>query len=196
MSASPAPFSILAVCTGNICRSPALELRLRRLLGPEVEVVSAGLHARVGEPVDPTMAVLLGPGVEDLRARQVTAADVAGADLVLTMTAEQRRALSVRVPTAVRRIFTLREFAELAELARTLGHVPSTSAPCTGLPEALAALVAAAPRLRNRRSGGDDVEDPYRRGGEVFVRALATIDAAVARIGRALCLSPPDHVAS
>jgi protein-tyrosine phosphatase len=138
------------------------------------------------------MAALIGPGVEDFRARQVTPVDVTGADLVLVMTAEQRRALSAQVPVAVRRIFTLREFAELAELTRLAGHTPGGPVLPATVPQALASLVAAAPRLRSRRSGGDDVEDPYRRGGEVYVRSLAAIDAAVARIGRALRIPPSD----
>ncbi|GAB3624535.1 hypothetical protein GCM10027418_26200 [Mariniluteicoccus endophyticus] len=42
------------VCTGNICRSPAGHLLLQRYLGDSVEVTSAGTHALVGQPVDPT----------------------------------------------------------------------------------------------------------------------------------------------
>lgn len=186
MTTSAPAFSVLVVCTGNICRSPAAEFRLRQLLGADVAVTSAGLHALVGQPVDPAMAALLGPGVEGFRARQVMRADVLAADLVLVMTAEQRRALSVQAPVAVRRIFTLLEFAELAELWREAGAAEAGPPADAALPGQLAELVAAAPRLRSRRRGADDVDDPYRRGAEAHARALAAIDAAVTGIGRAL----------
>ena len=54
-------FSVLFVCTGNVCRSPVAELVTRRLLadkfGPEdaarFAVSSAGTNAVLGEPMDP-----------------------------------------------------------------------------------------------------------------------------------------------
>ena len=55
------PFTVLAVCTGNICRSPAVERLLVAELGPgsDVHVVSAGVGAVVGAPISPPMAALL-----------------------------------------------------------------------------------------------------------------------------------------
>jgi protein-tyrosine phosphatase len=44
--------SVLVVCTGNICRSPAGERALARLC-PGLPVTSAGLGALVGNPADP-----------------------------------------------------------------------------------------------------------------------------------------------
>jgi protein-tyrosine phosphatase len=52
-------FSILAVCTGNVCRSPAVEGLLASRLGPSVHVSSAGTHALVGHPISEPMAALL-----------------------------------------------------------------------------------------------------------------------------------------
>jgi protein-tyrosine phosphatase len=62
--------------------------------------------------------LLRGRGVDagGLTARQLTPELVRAADLVVTMTAEQRAAVVTRVPAAVRRTFTLRELAGLAEL--------------------------------------------------------------------------------
>jgi protein-tyrosine phosphatase len=51
--------TILAVCTGNICRSPAVEHLLAHQLGPTVSVSSAGTHALVGHPISEPMAALL-----------------------------------------------------------------------------------------------------------------------------------------
>ena len=50
ISVSDDTFSILTVCTGNVCRSPAVERLLASKLGPTVSVASAGTHALVGHP--------------------------------------------------------------------------------------------------------------------------------------------------
>jgi protein-tyrosine phosphatase len=179
VTAAP-PFSVLVVCTGNVCRSPAAELLLRAGLGDDagVAVSSAGLAALTGEPVAAPMASLLaarGIATDGFTARQLQAAGIRSAELVLTMTAAQRSAVVSRLPAAVRRTFTLRELAELARLAE---HVPGAPA------ERLAALVAQAPRLRALRTGArqDDVEDPYGRPDEVFRRVLALIEVSVAEL--------------
>ncbi len=179
-------FSVLAVCTGNICRSPALELRLRAALGPTagVAVTSAGVSALVGEPVDPSMAALLGPIPGDLRARQLTPELVRSAGLVLTMTRDQRRSVVGAVPAAVRRTFTLPEFAKLA-----VESAAQSTGSAVGPRQALEELVRAAPLYRgNRTTDGDDIEDPFGRGREVFARVLATIDDAVLMIVQALAV--------
>ena len=42
--------NILIVCTGNICRSPTGEYLLKKELGPDFNVISAGLGALVDNP--------------------------------------------------------------------------------------------------------------------------------------------------
>jgi protein-tyrosine phosphatase len=172
--------SVLFVCTGNICRSPAAELLLRSGLGADagIAVSSAGLDASSGAAVDPAMSRILeahGVDPQGFRARQLQSVHAAEADLVLTMTAEQRAAVVTTAPMAVRRTFTLLEFAELAAMTgqEAVGATPA---------ERLAALVGAAPRARARRAplrGSDDVEDPYRRSDEVFARVFAIVEEAV-----------------
>jgi protein-tyrosine phosphatase len=178
-AAARPPFPLLVVCTGNICRSPAAELLLRAGLGDDagVAVSSAGLAARAGEPVAAPMARLLAArGVEPggFVARQLDPPALRSTGLVLTMTAAQRSAVVTRAPAAVRRAFTLQEFAELARLA---GDLPGAGHPA----ERLAALVAEAPRLRALRTGprDDEIEDPYGRSDDVFARVLTRIEAAV-----------------
>ncbi|MGY1606519.1 MULTISPECIES: arsenate reductase/protein-tyrosine-phosphatase family protein [unclassified Geodermatophilus] len=181
------PLRVLVVCTGNICRSPAAELLLRAGLGPAagVEVTSAGLSAPVGEPVAEPMARLLraqgvDPGVST--ARQVQPGAVRDADLVLTMTAAQRRAVVTSVPSAVRRTFTLVEFADVAALVG-VARLPG------GPAERIAAALRAAPVARAQRTGTtaeDDIEDPYGRSEDVFSRVLDRIDGAVERLLREL----------
>jgi protein-tyrosine phosphatase len=81
---------VLFVCMGNICRSPLAEgiARVRaRAAGLDFEFDSAGTHAyHVGEPPDPRareVARRRGTPIDDLRARQATAADFRDFDLIL-----------------------------------------------------------------------------------------------------------------
>ncbi len=173
--------TLLVVCTGNICRSPAAELLLRAGLGDAgPEVASAGLSARAGEPVAAPMAALLAASGVDpagFAARQLQPPMLRAAGLVLTMTTAQRSAVVGRVPEVLRRTFTLREFADLARLGAGVPQEPDPAA-------RLAALVAAAPRLRALRTGPreDDVEDPHGRPADVFARSFGRIGDAVGEL--------------
>ncbi len=93
-SASSAPFSVLFICMGNICRSPTahgvFRHKLRsRGLDAHVQVDSAGTHNyHPGEPPDrrsQRAAALRGYDISDLRARQVNSDDFVRHDLLLTM---------------------------------------------------------------------------------------------------------------
>ncbi len=85
---------VLFVCTGNICRSPMAEAIARRLLeqrgAVDIEVRSAGTAAWDGAPASEgayLIALEHGLDLSAHRARQLTADTVAGADLVLGMSA-------------------------------------------------------------------------------------------------------------
>lgn len=98
-SASPAtdpglrPISVLFVCLGNICRSPAAEGCFLHLLAREpwreaCLVDSAGTgHWHVGKPADPRMreAAARRGIVLPSRARQIQRADLERFSLILTM---------------------------------------------------------------------------------------------------------------
>ncbi len=86
--------SVLFVCMGNICRSPAAEAIFRAALrqtslGEAVLVDSAGTHDyHLGEPPDQRMqkaAALRGYDLSPLRARVVTPVDLVQFDYVLAM---------------------------------------------------------------------------------------------------------------
>src|SRR3954467_7687254 len=124
--AAPA-FTVLLVCTGNICRS-ALAERLGRAyleerLGEDagaVRLISAGTRAVVGSAMHPHSALVLrGYGAEagDFRARQLTDSVAAEAGLVLTMTRAHRREVLRLAPRGLARTFTLREAADLLRIA-------------------------------------------------------------------------------
>ncbi|WP_158609551.1 arsenate-mycothiol transferase ArsC [Kocuria soli] len=113
---------ILVVCTGNICRSPFAALyladRLDRMAPGEFTVSSAGTFGLDGAPMDPRAARRLGSqGVDaaTFRARSLDDASTAAADVVLTMTGEQRSEVVSRSPSLLKRAFTMREFAQLLE---------------------------------------------------------------------------------
>lgn len=157
----PAPLPrVLVVCTGNVCRSPYAEHRLRALV-TGLEVTSRGIDALAGAPMDPPMAQLLaghGTTAVSFRARQLTAADL-DADLVLTMSARQRSVLLEEFPAAARRTGLLGTVPELARLVAEHGALS---------PSAVAAW------SRRAVPPDRDVPDPYRRGEET-ARAVATL---------------------
>jgi protein-tyrosine phosphatase len=185
-----APFTILAVCTGNVCRSPAVERLLRQRLGPTVAVTSAGTSALVGEPIAPPMAELLatcGANTDGFRARLVSAKLIGAADLVIAATRAHRSLVVEIWPEAVRRTFTVREFGRL------LGQADDSVLPAGSPSERLRAAIplAAAQRGRTRVAPKeDDIVDPYGRDREAYKAAFGEILPAVATIVRVATGSP------
>ncbi|MCZ2804106.1 hypothetical protein O2W18_03220 [Modestobacter sp. VKM Ac-2983] len=186
--AGSASFTVLLVCTANICRSPAAEalLRVGLAAATDVEVASAGLTARVGSAIAPEMARTLPVPVTGFQARQVTPEVVRGSDLVLTMTREQRAQLVALVPAAVRRTFTLKEFTALTVLAAGRGRVTGASTR-----QRLHAGTTEAPRFRSARAAGpdDDIADPYGGRPADYARATREIEQAVATLVSVVGLS-------
>lgn len=99
---------VLFVCMGNICRSPMAEGAFRRMLESvglteRVYVDSAGTHSyHIGAPPDTrSQATALRRGVDlrGLRARQVTAQDLAEFDYVLAMDRDNLQHLTLLCQT-------------------------------------------------------------------------------------------------
>jgi low molecular weight protein-tyrosine phosphatase len=182
-------FTILAVCTGNVCRSPAAERLLANRLGPTVSVSSAGTHALVGHPISEPMAALLRrTGVEPkpFEARRLSEQMLKDADLILPMTRAQRSFIVELWPPAVRRSFTLREFARLLTLVDPSAVPPGRAA--DRFPDAM--RLAAAERARSRVSAEeDDVVDPFRLADDVYVKSfdqiMSAVEVIVARLSEA-----------
>jgi len=177
-------FRILTVCTGNICRSPVAERLLQAGLGDAVTVGSGGVRAMVGDPIHPEMVALLeqsGVPADGFVARQVGPADVRGADLVLALTRAHRSQLVQLAPAALRRSFTLLEFARIVASP----DLPGVPAGPVGV--RLSALVPLA--ARHRLLAGDpdthDVPDPYGRDRVAYSLSYALIRDAVDTIARA-----------
>lgn len=179
-----ATLRVLTVCTGNICRSPVAERLLQAALGDAVEVTSAGVRGLVGDSLHPEMGAILqrsGIPADGFAARQVSSADVRSADLVLALTREHRAQLVQQTPAALRRSFTLLEFAHIIASP----DLPPVAAGEVGV--RLRELVPLAARHRSLAGPAEalDVPDPYGRDGAAYELAYALIRDAVEVIARA-----------
>lgn len=186
---------ILAICTANVCRSPAIELLLRTALAGagvpagDLIVSSAGADARDGSTRCARSRRLLAAHVADdvttwtAGSHRLTVVDVRGADLVLTASREHRAAIARLLPAARSRTFTLRQ------AARAAGEVASDELPSVvPLPPAgdvrgrLRWLVAELDVARGPVGDplDDDVPDPHVVGDAEHEPAMALMAAAVA----------------
>lgn len=155
-----APFRVVFVCTGNICRSPMAEVVFRWFaasvgLADRVVSCSAGTGDwHVGEAADPrATAALERRGYDGTRhrARQFSAADFGSNDLVVALDRSHERNLRAwaRSETDAEKVVLLRGFEE-------------------GPPEP------------------PDVPDPYYAGPEDFDEVLAMIENACRALFRQL----------
>lgn len=185
-----APFSILTVCSGNICRSPLAEqlLRAGTREWSEVTVASAGTTALVGEPMTEQAQALSfefgGDGAETHRARELTEEQLRDADLVLGLSREHRRAIVELYPRATRHAFTLREFARLVAgiTDDDLEHAATLSP--TDIVGRLTELVEVAASRRGLveppdSPNDDNVIDPYRQSADVYRQSADQVVPAV-----------------
>lgn len=196
-----APFTVLMVCTGNICRSPLAEQLLRaRLNESRVPAVvhSAGSRALVGHVMTPEAVVVAhrhGGGGQAHAARQLDESLVASADLVLTATREHRSAVVALHPRAARYTYTLKQFARLlAPVIESPHSARGWDAQAavaydeeSRLAQRLRAMVAEVAATRGfspppEHPEFDDIEDPYRRSTDVYDRVGVLVDDAVTSI--------------
>ncbi len=122
------PYKILAVCLGNICRSPLAEGLLQRTAKERDlnwEVASGGTgNWHVGQPPDPrsrAVAKQHGLDISQQRAHQVTPADLHEYDLILAMDRKnlanlQAMATSAEQSEKIKLLLTYTELSETAGL--------------------------------------------------------------------------------
>lgn len=147
------PYTVLTVCTGNICRSPMAEVVLRDAfervgLGNEVQVRSTAISSEeVGNPIDSRAQHVLREAGYDVPVRQAVQVRLqdADADLVLAMTSEHARALRA-MGFSRKQVVLFRAFED-------------------GLPQEDPYLIAA-----------PDTPDPWYGDHEDFVECLATVE--------------------
>jgi protein-tyrosine phosphatase len=181
-------FSVLFVCTGNICRSPAAELLFRaRTVGLPITCSSAGTSGLSGHDMDaPSAMIVREYGVDPSHhvARRLTAAMSTRADLILTADSAHRSTVVQSEPLTFRRAFTIREFARLgASLPPLTGEVTSDA-----LRERVADVAAQRGIVDPGAPGSDEIGDPYGGGADVARFAIVTISAAVDGVLHALGL--------
>jgi protein-tyrosine phosphatase len=157
-------FGVLFVCTGNVCRSPMAEFLLRAESAGALVTASAGMHALVGEPMDPPSALVLaeqGIDASAHRARQFEVSMAKADDLILTAERAHRDHILTDTPTLYRRVFTMKEYVRLAEPigGATPAEVVAAAAARRGLAEVVP-------------ESADDITDPF-RGTVAQARAVA-----------------------
>lgn len=160
---------------------------------------SAGTSGLTGWDMDERAAAQLvahGGDPEGFSARRLTAALIAESDLVLTATREHRGKVATMYPKVLRRLFTFRDFADIADgMDRLSDSVLSDSV----LSDSAA---AADPRARVRqvteqtaaRRGLNpplepvdaDIVDPFGREDEVFATMARQIVESMPVVVRAL----------
>jgi protein-tyrosine phosphatase len=175
------------VCTANQCRSPMAQLLLARDLAAagigadRVQVSSAGVRASAGIPVTPQSAdQLLQRGIDPAPFMSTPLTDemVRNADIVLTATRNHRSQVLERVPLALRRTFTLLEFAAI------VGDLPPARAQEA---PGLAGWVRRAAAARGVTPVAEyDIDDPAGGPDEGYARAAVVIAQACRGIAAAL----------
>jgi protein-tyrosine phosphatase len=186
-----APFSVLCVCMGNICRSPMAErllvadaLALGGSAG-ELYVHGAGTGGwHVGEPMDPQAArqvVARGGDITGFKARKLLGEHVDASDLVLTATIEQVEFVVALRPDAAARTFVFGEFGRLIRDVTLPGGLRDVY-------ERGVALVEAADKARAGQPArpSDELDDPWGRADAYFSRVADEIHATTRPLAAAL----------
>ena len=181
---SGGPFSVLFVCTGNICRSPTAEALARRELtrypGVPIQVSSAGSHALEGNPAasrSMLAAATRGANLERHFARELTRRRVRAADLILCMASEHRPFVLSYDRSAANRTFLLATFARVASEWDWLASSPAD----------LVALAAE----HGREQEGDDIDDPLGHPAEAYAACAERLDGLVTPVIAALVKALP-----
>ncbi|EHI45595.1 tyrosine phosphatase [Rhodococcus opacus PD630] len=168
---------VLFVCTGNVCRSPTAE-RLAVAYAEELGITdltaeSAGTEAVVGAAMEPTAAqVLEGLGGDPgkFTARLLTADLAVDADLVLTMTESHRDKVLALAPEQLKKTFTLKEAARLAEASDA---------------KTVADLASARPQHKSDGTP-EDISDPIGKDEETFLNVGSEIAELLGVVARSI----------
>lgn len=167
------------VCTGNICRSPAMHYLAQREWGDAAEVTSAGIYAEIGMDVPSPMrrsAERHGLQIPRHSPTQLDHAILSRADLVLVATQQHARWIEGEWGGAAEHAFGIKEAAELTARA----DAPLGSTPRERLVNAATALHAA--RLEDP-APLRSLDDPWSRDQATYDRVMDEIVEDLAVIG-------------
>jgi len=168
---SPFPARVTMVCTGNICRSPAMHYLAQREWGDAADVTSAGIYAEIGMDVPQPMrraAQQHGLAIPRHRPTQLDRAILSRADLVLVATQQHARWIGQEWGGVAEHSFGIKEAAELAQRA----DAPAGSSAAERLTNAAAALHAA--RLEDP-APLRSLDDPWARDQATYDRVMGEI---------------------
>lgn len=166
------PLNVLFVCTANICRSPFMEQTARELAGDaKITFASTGTHGLTGHPMEKEMQATLAAIDPAFRSRPLSRDLVDWADLILTAESSHRAFVMEEHPRALRKVFTLGQFARVAQAAPELRGRD---------------LIAAAGERRTPPLPEDDIDDPYRRGKAAAMAAAGKMSTMLRSIVSAL----------
>lgn len=176
------PARVIMVCTGNICRSPYGERILAMYFPPqEVTVTSGGLGAVVGADIEQQVKNLMPERTLRTRhqASMLEPHHIESADVIFTMTKEQRADTVKMVPRSVRKVYTLREAARMIMSNPHLSTPASPREAFKAMPDTLTPL-----RGTQQARQTDDVADPYRKSDDAFEIMKQEMDPALAVLVR------------
>lgn len=171
--------TLLFVCTGNICRSAFAAAALRARVGDRADtcVVSAGIRAMQGWPMDPGMAragAELGLALGGHEARQVTGRMIANTAAVVVFGPEHHAWMRQEFPEHMGRVVAI------GQVARGLGTLPRSGR--LPLAHVVEAVTSDAPRIVD----ADWIDDPYGHDDSVKMicakRILADVDILATRV--------------
>lgn len=177
------PWTVLMVCTGNLCRSPLAEHLAAARFGAAADDApvfhSAGVRAEPATPMHLHAAALLrargiDPGA--FRTRMLSAELIDASDLILGASREHRSAVVALVPQALHRTFTMREFGRL-----TAGVAPTELPPQPRPAGEYLARIAWHARAAGHvvPASTDNLTDPFQGGRDAFEDCAWMIDDAL-----------------
>jgi protein-tyrosine phosphatase len=176
------PFTVLHVCTGNICRSPMSERILAGLTGEDVYNHGAGISAyHEGENMQHNAMTELesrGYDFDGHRARHLLREHVEASDLILVATIGHLDYIAERFPEASAKTFLVRSFGPMADALADALPEGDTAVRGRALVDAAAA----------RRGDYDelDLADPWGMSQTVYAQIADQLEAALKPVAAAL----------
>lgn len=183
-------FTILTVCTGNICRSPlAKQLLELELPGADIICVdSAGVQAMVDSPMpEQSLEIARKQGVktpEEHRAKQITQELINQSDLILAMDRGHRKSIVQLSPRATRKVFTVVDLARLIEATTDADLQEELNLAGDSVIDRLHATVEAARLSRSELNpldnpADEDIVDPYGKSQSIYEASASQLIPAI-----------------
>lgn len=180
------PQQILFVCTGNICRSPYMELYFKSLLTaldlPSIDIKSAGTsyvpRHRIAEPM---AEILSASGIDSnsFESKALTTSLIDRATLILTAEVSHRSAVVRLQPRAHSKVFTLLQSTRLLRHHEDGNYPPNN---LTALESITQAMASSRGLAGPSRSVEDGIPDPWQHPISDYQIAASMMSAPLEEI--------------